>query len=401
MNIVFYANSFLPSIGGREIVVHYLARTFMKLGHQVRVIGPSGWWRHRKVRFEYSLHRWPTLRGLFDEQVQFTQLFLDTTIWGCDVIHAHITYPSAYTAACLKRLKNFPLVVTPHGEDIHVIPELGHGLRLNPLLMPKIYQALQSADILTSISASVEASLLDAGAPRDKIRRIPNGIDIERFQRPISAHVRKWLQLQEESRLIVMVGNYHPRKGHEVAIRSMPFILAQESRARLIIVGRNNDALRPLIRELDLNEKVILTGPISFPAITPKEDRSQAVYNNPDWLAAIYRSSDVYVSAGVDEGSEGLSLALLEAMGSGLPLVATNISGNRDIIHDGESGFLIPPADPNQLANAVLRLLNNDELRTHMGIKAKEVAKQYQWSEIARQYLAVYQEARELSGKMT
>ena len=397
MNIVLYVNSFLPSIGGREIVVHYLARALMKLGHQVRVVGPAGLWSQRKVRFEYPLHRWPTLRGLFNEQVQFTQLLLDTSIRGCDVIHAHNTNSTGYIASQLKVIRKFPLVVTPHGEDIHIIPEIGHGLRLNLRLRPKIYQALQSAEILTAISAGVEASLLDAGAPQEKIRRIPNGVDIERFQQPISADVRKWLQLDKESRLIVTVGNYHPRKGHDTLIRSMPLILAEEPRARLIIVGRNTDALHPLMRKLDLDDKVKLTGPISFPAITPEGDQSQSVPHKPDWLAAIYRGSEVYVSAGVNEGAEGLSLAVLEAMAAGLPIVATNISGNRDIIQDGQNGFLIPPADPTQLAKGVLRLLSSDELRMRMGAKAKRVVKQYEWREIARQYLAVYYEARERS----
>lgn len=395
MNIVLYVNSFLPSIGGREIVVHHLARALMALGHQVRVVGPSGWWSRRKIRFEYPLHRWPTLRGLFKEQVSLTQLMLDTAIWGCDVIHAHNTYPTGCTVARLKIIRNLPLVVTPHGEDIHVIPEIGHGLRLNPALRPKIYQALQSAEMLTAISAGVEASLLDAGAPQEKIRRIPNGVDIERFQRPIAADVRKWLHLDEASRLIVMVGNYHLRKGHDTLIRSMPLILSEEPRARLIIVGRNTDTLHPLIRKLDLHDKVKLTGPISFPAIVTEKGRAQSVPHKPDWLAAIYRGSEVYVSAGVNEGAEGLSLAVLEAMAAGLPIVATDISGNRDIIQDGQNGFLIPPANSAQLAKGVLRLLSNDELRMRMGAKAKGVVKQYEWREIARQYLAVYHEARE------
>lgn len=393
MNILLYANSFLPSIGGREIVIHYLARALMTLGHQVRVVGPAGWWSQRKVRFEYPVHRWPTLRGLFKEQVWFTQLLLDTTIWGCDVIHAHSTYPSGYAAARLKATRNFPLVVTPHGEDIHVIPELGFGLRLNPLLRSKIYHALQSAEVLTAISSSVEASLWDAGAPQDKIRRIPNGVDIERFQRSVEQDVRRWLNLEKDSRLILTVGNYRPIKGHEVLIRSMPLILATEPRARLIIVGRNPEALRPLIRKLGLDDKVKLTGPISFPAIVPEAGPSQSVPDKTDLLAAIYRSSEVYVSAGVDEGAEGFSLAILEAMAAGLPVVATNISGNRDMIRNDKSGYLVSPADPHELAGAIVRLLGEFQTRIHMGAKAKELARAHGWKQIAKKYLAVYQEA--------
>jgi glycosyltransferase involved in cell wall biosynthesis len=367
----------------------------MALGHQVRVVGPAGWWSRRKVRFEYPLHRWPTLRGLFNEQVQFIKLLLDTSIWGCDIIHAHSTYPTGYIAARLKRIRDLPLVVTPHGEDIHIIPEIGFGQRLDPIQRPKINFALQSAEMLTAISASVEASLLDAGAPQDKIRRVPNGVNLERFQRPIAVDVRKWLQLDEKSRLIVTVGNYHPRKGHDTLIRSMPLILAEEPRACLIIVGRNTDTLHPLICKLDLDDKVKLTGPISFPAIVPEKGRAQSAPHEPDWLAAIYRGSEVYVSAGMNEGAEGLSLAVLEAMAAGLPIVATDISGNRDIVIHDDNGFLIPPANPSKLAETVLLLLSNNDIKFRLGRKAKEIANQYQWREVAHQYLSVYQEAIE------
>jgi len=392
MNIVLYVPSYLPGIGGRELVVHHLATSILSLGHRVRVVGPTGWWSHRKIRFDYPLHRWPTLRGIFSDKVAFTQLLLDTTIWGCDVIHAHSTYPSGYSAARLKTIKNFPLVITPHGEDIHIIPEIGFGQRLDPIQRPKIARSLQAAELLTAISSSIKASLLDAGAPEDKIRKIPNGVDVERFQRPVSADVRKRLQLPEKSQLIVTVGNYHPRKGHEVLIRAMPYILESKPLAHLIIIGRNTNELRPLLRELSLEGNVKLTGTIDFPLITSNNNSQDC--EKPDWLAAIYRSSELYVSAGLEEGAEGLSLALLEAMSAGLPVVATDISGNRDIVKDDENGLLIPPADHTQLSEAVLRLLTKKESSSRMGTKARETANQYQWLKIARQYLEVYAEAQ-------
>ena len=79
---------------------------------------------------------------------------------------------------------------------------------------------------------------------------------------------------------------------------------------------------------------------------------------------------------------------------AGLPVVATDISGNRDIVQDDKNGLLIPPADHTQLSEAVLCLLASEGYRNRMGAKAKEVANQYQWIEIARQYLQVYDEAQ-------
>ena len=327
MNIVLYVNCFLPVIGGREIVVHHLAGALKELGHQVRVVGPAGLWSQRHVRFDYALHRFPTaLGGAFEEQEGLCKLLIDSTLWGCDVIHAHNTCPCGYLAAKLKSIRNLPLVITPHGEDIHVIPEIGYGQRLDPVKRHKIGYALQKAELVTAISDSVEASLLNAGAPRAKIRKVPNGIDEERFRRPVGADIRKWLRMEEDARLIVTVGNYRPCKGHEVLIRSMPFILSREPRARLVIVGKTPASLNALAEKPELQNKVVLTGTIEFP-IPSNGKKAAGKPVEPDWLAGLYQQSEVYVSAGIGEGAEGMSLAMLEAMAAGVPVVASEHIG--------------------------------------------------------------------------
>jgi glycosyltransferase involved in cell wall biosynthesis len=76
-----------------------------------------------------------------------------------------------------------------------------------------------------------------------------------------------------------------------------------------------------------------------------------------DMLAVIYNASDMYISAGIDDGAEGLPLTVLEAMAAGLPILATNISGNMDVIQNEVNGYLIPPSDPSNLADTVIKLL--------------------------------------------
>ena len=83
-------------------------------------------------------------------------------------------------------------------------------------------------------------------------------------------------------------------------------------------------------------------------------------------------------------------------MAAGLPVVATDISGNRDIVQDCKNGLLIQPADHTQLSEAVLCLLGSEGYRNRMGAKAKETANRYRWHEIARQYLEVYGEAQKM-----
>ncbi|MBK8161643.1 MAG: glycosyltransferase family 4 protein [Gammaproteobacteria bacterium] len=398
MNIVLYVNSFLPVLGGREFVIHYLADALLRLGHDVRVLGPSGYWKNRHLRFRYPVHRWPTLRGFMSDQVAVSQLALDTALWGADVIHAHNTWPTGYRTVRLRRLRRYPLVITPHGQDIQSIPELGHGLRLDPVLNRKIGHAVANADLVTAISKNIELALIDAGAAPDRIRLIPNGVDIERYQRPGSIDIRKWLGVEPEARLIVTIGRYNPRKGQDYLVRAMPAILAREPRARLVVVGNKTEALTPLIRDLGLEGKVVLTGGISpSMRILNRDSAAAGGAATPDYLAELLGAGELYVSAGIQNNAEGLSLAVLEAMAAGLPVVATAISGNTDVVADGENGYLVKPADESALAEGIVRVLEQPAVHARMRAHARETASRYAWVQVAQRYLEVYQEAIELA----
>lgn len=391
MNIVLYVNSFLPVLGGREFVVHYLADALRILGHEVRVVGPAGFWRARHERFRYPVHRWPTLRGYMSEQVSLAAITLDTALWGADVIHAHNTYPTGYHALRLRKFRRYPVVITPHGQDIQSIPEIGHGLRLDPLLNQKIVFAVKNADLVTAISDNIRRALLDAGAAPDRVRLIPNGVDLARYQRPSATDIRRWLGVEPDARLIVTIGRYNPRKGQDYLVRAMPRILAREPRARLVVVGNKTEALSPLIAQLGLEGKVVLTGGIS-PSRSILEAGSGPTAE-PDYLAELLRASELYVSAGIQNNAEGLSLAVLEAMASGLPVVATAISGNTDVVLEGTNGHLVTPADETALAEGVLRVLMQPSDHERMRNGARETATHYAWVNVAKRYVETYQEA--------
>ncbi len=389
MKIVLYVNSFLPAIGGREIVVYYLARALKERGHDVRVVGSAGWWKHRKLKYEFPVHRYPVLKGRFSSTVRFLQLLFDVVVYGADVINAHATYPSGYHAGKLKRIMKIPVVVTPHGGDILAVPEIGYGDRLDPEINKKIEDSLRTADRVTAISNTIRDAAIRVVGDTEKVTVVPNGIDDRRLALRAPVDVHGWLGIPARSRLIMTVGNYHPCKGQENIIRAMKKVCEIEPDAVLVIVGRNTDALKPLIQKLGLDEKIVLTGRIEFPSQgfqAPMEKEKGAT----DWLAAIYQQAGIYVSAGINDGAEGLSLAVLDAMGAGLAVVGSNISGNKDVISDNVSGLLVTPNDVDSLAQAITKLLGDDGLRQRLGGKAREHARKYFWGNIAKQYEAVY-----------
>jgi glycosyltransferase involved in cell wall biosynthesis len=144
-----------------------------------------------------------------------------------------------------------------------------------------------------------------------------------------------------------------------------------------------------------LSEKVTLTGILPLP-VTALVSSGLAQYANgaKDFLAGLYQSSELYVSASIDQKAEGLSLALLEAMAAGLPVVATDISGNQDVVRNSENGFLVPPEDPNRLAEAILQLLFDPTLHDRLTRNTAQTGQTFHWKQIARRHLAIYAQTR-------
>lgn len=384
LNILLYSNSFLPQVGGREMVVFHLAKALAEAGHNARVVSPGGWWSQRNAVYPFAVQRWPRLPGLSRETAEQIQLTANIARYGCDVIHAHATYPAGYAARQYKRFSHIPLVITPHGEDIHIIPEIGHGMRLNPVYARKIEQVLNTAEYLTAISDSVVKSLIDAGAPESRIVQIANGVDFTRFDGSAKVAIRDRYSIAAGKRIVLTVGNYVRRRGHEELVRSFPAVVAKHPDAHLVIVGRGTEVLQPVISELGIAESVTLTG-----AVAPRE----LDYRSDDLVGAFYAESDVYVAPGMSEGSEGLSLALLDAMASGAAIVATNISGNRDVIRHAENGMLVAPGEPAALAEGINSLLRDRAASLQYRQQALSDVKPLSWNRIAQQYVEVYRQA--------
>jgi phosphatidylinositol alpha-1,6-mannosyltransferase len=340
----------------------------------------------RHLKFPYTVHVYPTLGGSLNTLKRFFWYYYDLKRYGADIISAHATYPAGYTAVKLRKYTKVPVVITPHGNDIHMIPEIGHGLRLNPEFRDKIEYTVRNADMVTSISQSITDSLITAGCPYDKIKAVPNGIDIDRFTKEQDVNIRQWLEIPDESEILLSVGRYQPRKGQDVIVRSLPYILEQHPAARLVIAGKETEALKPLINELGVDGKVILTGLIQFPVMgSDSEDEY-------DYLAALYRASSVYISAGIGEGAEGLSLAVLDAMAAGVPVVATNISGNRDIVEHGKNGYLVEPQNEKDIARCCNAILADRQLSHSMSLAVQEQSLVYSWKSVAKTYISVFEE---------
>jgi phosphatidyl-myo-inositol alpha-mannosyltransferase len=198
---------------------------------------------------------------------------------------------------------------------------------------------------------------------------IPNGIDLEHF-RP---DVEPLPQFMDGKFNIVFVGRLEKRKGFEYLLKAYRLFKPDIPDCRLIVVGpgtRLRKKYEKDIHDLDIRD-VIFAGNV------PYSD-----------LPRYYRSADVFCAPAT--GHESFGIILLEAMATGRPVVASNISGYASVINNEQEGILVTPKQEVPLAQAITRLLKNETLRREMGMRGRKTAEKYGWERISRQVMEYY-----------
>lgn len=211
--------------------------------------------------------------------------------------------------------------------------------------------------ILGNSSAVVEQLIDREGCPSSKVHLIHNGIDLSRYGSGVQrSQTRAALDVPESARVAVIVANLIPYKGHADLLRGLASIRDEMPENWLLLaVGRDDgalDELQRLTRELGLSDNVRFTG--------LRED-----------VPALLAAADIGV---LSSHQEGFSNALIEAMASGLPMVATDVGGNSDAVIDGETGYIVPPHAPEQLGAAIASLMNDLEKAKAMGQSGRQRA---------------------------
>ena len=208
------------------------------------------------------------------------------------------------------------------------------------------------ADGFIAVSDDVARAVTQAyRPPRGRLFTIPNGVDVERFGGDEGrARARGDLGLPPHARVIIVVAKLFAQKGHAVLLEALMSADLQPDDAVLFVgEGPERQHLQRLAQQRGLSSVRILGNRADVPQL----------------LAA----SDIFVLPSL---WEGLPMALLEGMASGLPVIATEVAGSRQVVTPGQSGILVPPGDPVSLAGAITRLLTSDAERMRLGRAARE-----------------------------
>jgi glycosyltransferase involved in cell wall biosynthesis len=210
--------------------------------------------------------------------------------------------------------------------------------------------------------------------PRGRLFLIPNGVDVERYaEQGDRAGVRAGLGLPASARLIIVVAKLFAQKGHAVLLEALASTSVRTDDAVLVVgEGPERDRLEDIARRRGLRC-------VRFLGARP---------DIPQLLAA----SDLFVLPSL---WEGLPMALLEGMAAGLPVIATDVAGSRQVVVNGESGLLVPPGDPTALASAMTGLLADDAERTRLGRAARQrVESEFSAARQAARHAEAYEAAR-------
>lgn len=294
-----------------------------------------------------------------------------------DVVHVHWVVPNAALVADLVRAHQVPLVVSLHGSDVF----LAERLRPARLLARS---ALRFSGAITACSGDLRERALRLGAPPERTRLVPYGVDLRAFAPLVEEGGRGAVRRQRlgvpEGRLFVLaLGRLVEKKGFADLLEA-----AGSCPELHVVIAGAGDLRQPL------EEQARRVGAsASFPGALDRET-----------AAAALSAADVVVVPSVRDAAgnvDGLPNVLLEALAAGRPVVATRVAGIPDVVHDAENGLLVPERDPRALREALLRLARDPRERTQLGRAARLTAEaRLTWGAAVRGFEEAYAAAAAL-----
>lgn len=279
-----------------------------------------------------------------------------------DIIHAHWLIPQGIVQSFVK---NTPYIITGHGGDVTSLN--------NPLIKKLKRRCLKNAKKITVVSKALEEYVQDM-YPNDKTSIISMGCDTQLFN---YNKRRANYYNQGNKKVVLFVGRLAEKKGVTYLIDAMKYV----DDAVLVIVGKGNLEAELKRQAEPLKDKVIFLG-----AKTHSE------------LPEIYASADIFVAPSVtarDGDKEGFGLVIIEAMASGLPVIASNSGGIVDIINDGLNGMLVEEKNSSQIAECINELIHNVSLMERLVEQSRLTAEQFDYGNIAKAYHEIIEETGE------
>jgi 1,2-diacylglycerol 3-alpha-glucosyltransferase len=380
MKICMMTNTYLPHVGGVARSVSTFAEEYVREGHDVLVVAPQFDGKPLPPKAEAMVERVPSLKNFngseFSVRLPGAAALSDRIdAFQADIIHAHHPFLLGDTALRIAMNKNVPIVFTHHTryEDYtHYVP-FSDALREVAIEVPTHFANL--CDGVIAPSESIARTIRKRGVTTP-MTVIPTGIDVQAFASADGAKFRARMKIPPDALVVGHVGRLALEKNLGFLAEAVALYLKENGKAQFLVVGDGpwREQLKEVFTTQGVADRLILAGK-----------------RTGRMLREAYRAMDVFAFASQSE-TQGMVVA--EAMAAGVPVVALNASGVREVVRNEDNGFLLPAnTSAAEFAQAIGRCAS-PEVRQKLGAGAQETAKQFSREQSARRALAFYEETR-------
>lgn len=394
MKIALPITSFLPNIGGMEVGIHNLAKNLKALGHQPVIITSYSIFRklQRKKKLPYEVtYFFPKMFSIFQKNHNLG-LFLSEKYfkklhnkYNFDFWHVTMAFPLGVMFINFAKRNNFKnYLIRAVGEDIQINKKINYGYMLKKENEKIIKKFLPKCKNFVSISNTIYERYKTLGIDSYSIHKIPNAVSTQRFKIKSIAEKKKLKErynLPQNTIFLMTLGRNHPKKKYDFLIKLIKIMSLKNIRFRFLFIGQGVNKLKQNIDINKIGEHVIL-----IDTLKDFDDVSEDFPSNKiiDYLLM----SDIFIFPSI---IESFGVVLVEAMAAGLPTIANDVPGCRDLVVDKKTGFLVKkPNNLNIFLDKINLLLNNKKLLGKMKEKSIEESKKYDWKKVCSRYLKLY-----------
>lgn len=384
MKIVIPTDTYYPDVNGAAYFSYRLATSLARRGHHVFVMCPS-----RSFKNTVSDDKGVTVYGirsiplLIYRNFRVSPLFISGVIRRAlreispDIVHIQNHFLIGKVVVKAAKKLGIPVMGTNHFMPENLVhylhlPGIAEKL-LQKFMWKECIRVFEQLDFVATPTKTAAALLKNAGLARD-VMPISCGVDLERFKPTNEGlYLKRRFAIPDGTHVLLYVGRLDKEKQIDLILRALPKILSVTN-VHLVLAGTGKEKrkLERLTRQLGLQKAVTFTG------FVPDED-----------LQNIYRVADVFVIAGI---AELQSIVTMEAMASGLPVVAVRAMALPELVHDGENGYLFPSGDSQILAEKVIAILSDQMRRAQMSNRSLEIIKNHDINKVIEKYESIYKE---------
>ena len=364
-----------PTFGGSGVVATELGLELARRGHEIHFITYSQPVRlallNPNVHYhEVNVPEYPLFHYQPYELALSSKLVDMVKLYKIELLHVHYAIPHAYAGYMAKQMLknegiNLPMITTLHGRDITLVGN-------HPFYKPAVTFSINKSDYVTSVSQSLKEDTLKLFKIKNKIKVIPNFIELDRVKKDPAAPCHRYVMANENERIITHISNFRKVKRIPDIIKIF-YNIQKEMPAKLMMVGDGPEKEKAeiLCQELGILEKVIFFG-------------------NSNEIDKILCMTDLFL---LPSETESFGLAALEAMACGVPVISSNSGGLPEVNFDGVSGYLSNVGNVEEMAKNAVKILKDDKTLNEFKANALEVAKKFDIKNILPKYEALYQKA--------